>query len=147
MYINTKRFTLLPCTIELVKQRNEYKAGDHIHMYLQQLQHDASLLGWGAWYVLEQNTNEIIGDIGFKGKPNEGEVEVGYGMIPSVRGKGYASEAVAALLQWAFGTGEVQIVLAECLKTNGPSIRVLEKLGFIKTYEGSEMLYWKKYRL
>ena len=44
---------------------------------------------------------KAIGGIGFKGQPNNGCVEVGYGLVPSARGNGYAAEALAALLDVA----------------------------------------------
>ena len=36
----------------------------------------------GAWYVLRKEDDSVLGDIGFKGKPNEDQtVEIGYGFI------------------------------------------------------------------
>ena len=42
--------------------------------------------------------------------------------------KGYATEAVQELIDWAFRTGEVEMIIAETLLDNYGSIRVLEKL-------------------
>ena len=64
-------------------------------MFLEKLREDSTQLGWGVWLVINKENNTIIGDIGFKGKPNsENTVEVGYGIIPSAQNKGYATEAV-----------------------------------------------------
>nr|WP_263323296.1 GNAT family N-acetyltransferase [Neobacillus sp. Marseille-Q6967] len=82
--------------------------------------------------------------IGFKGKPDEGKtVEVGYGIIPSAQNKGFATEAVKGLIDWAFSTGEVEKVMAECLEDNVPSIKVLKKLGMHKKSAKNGIIYWE----
>ncbi|WP_028400074.1 GNAT family N-acetyltransferase [Ectobacillus panaciterrae] len=144
MQITTNRLIILPCTRDLVKEK-DYEAGDHIMMYLKELRQNPDMSGWGVWYVMEKETNRVVGDLGFKGKPNEErEVEIGYGILPAVQKKGYATEAVTALVTWAFGTEKVSTVLAECLETNAASIRVLEKAGFTKTGKRHEMIDWRK---
>lgn len=101
------------------------------------------MLGWGVWLVVNKETEEFIGDIGFKGKPNdERVVEIGYGLIPSAHGNGYATEAVAELVNWAFSSG-VTTVIAECHIDNMASMRVVERLGFKKKIVENAMVYWK----
>lgn len=145
MKLETNRLTIVPCTQELVNNMNchQYNVGPHIHSYLEQLEADSALLGWGVWLVVNKETEEFIGDIGFKGKPNdERVVEIGYGLIPSAHGNGYATEAVAELVNWAFSSG-VTTVIAECHIDNMASIRVLEKLGMKKINAESDMVYWR----
>jgi ribosomal-protein-alanine N-acetyltransferase len=45
------------------------------------------------------------------------------------RHRGYATEAVRALIGWAQGTGEVGAVLASVATDNTSSVRVLERVG------------------
>jgi ribosomal-protein-alanine N-acetyltransferase len=118
----------------------------HINRYLDQLKGDPQLLGWGVWIVIAKDTNEAVGDIGFKGKPTNHTVEVGYGFIPTARNKGYATESVKALVDWAFSTDLVDRIVAECLTGNQPSIRVLEKLGMRRTGLHNEMYTWELLR-
>jgi RimJ/RimL family protein N-acetyltransferase len=47
-------------------------------------------------------------------------------------GRGYATEAARALLQWAFATLDLNRVQAETDTRNAASARVLEKLGFVR---------------
>jgi len=76
---------------------------------------------------------------GFKGSPQpDGTVELGYSVLPQYRGRGYATEAVAALLLWAFSHNEVARVIAETALENRSSVRVLEKLGFACIGQGSQ---------
>jgi [ribosomal protein S5]-alanine N-acetyltransferase len=55
---------------------------------------------------------------------------LGYCLAQSAWGKGYATEAARALLQWAFDTLELNRVQAETDTRNAASARVLEKLDF-----------------
>ncbi|WP_456275204.1 GNAT family N-acetyltransferase [Bacillus sp. AK128] len=145
MKLHTERLIIVPCTNELIIEiSEEYKIGPHILDYLKKLSEDSSLLGWGAWLVIQKENNKIIGDIGFKGKPDlESSVEVGYGMVPEVHGNGYATEAVNKLIEWALSFEHVNKVKAECLTSNTPSIRVLEKVGMEKTRQENDMFYWE----
>ena len=112
--------------------------------HVAELQKDHSQLGWGVWFVVEKETNTIVGDIGFKGKPSSDHtVEIGYGIIPAAQNKGYATEGVEALIEWAFRSGEVKKIIAECLQDNAPSIKVLEKLGMRHIGSEDNMLKWE----
>ncbi|TVX94717.1 GNAT family N-acetyltransferase [Paenibacillus agilis] len=115
----------------------------HIQLYMEQLIIDPDLLGWGVWLAISKDSNEVIGDIGFKGKPVKETVEVGYGFMPGARNKGYATESVKALVNWAFLTNKVSHVVAECAVDNHPSIKVLKKLGMQRTSSTDKMIYWK----
>lgn len=142
----TERLKLIPCSDESLStySTKDYELGLHIGMYLKELKEDTSVLGWGVWLVIDKQTNKIIGDIGFKGKPNEEKVvEVGYGIIASEQNKGYATEAVKCIIEWAFRSDSVNKIVAECLEDNVASIKVLEKLNMIKTEKINNMLYWQ----
>ena len=78
-----------------------------------------------------------IGDLGFKGPARESTVEIGYGLLPAYEEKGYMTEAVQALIQWAFNSGVV-FVEAETDPDNKASQRILEKCGFVPDGEGKE---------
>lgn len=145
MKITTERLTLIPCTLENYKDiAQQFKLGPHVDFYLGQLQRDPSLAGWGVWFAVLSINGQAVGDLGFKGKPDiSGTVDIGYGIIAETRQKGYASEAVKALIQWAFSTGEVIKVTADCLEDNVPSIRVLEKVGMKTMGVQNGKIYWE----
>ncbi|MBU7595395.1 GNAT family N-acetyltransferase [Metabacillus halosaccharovorans] len=143
MEIKTKRLNIKPCTRDLYESDEEVKS--HIQLYLEELESDQELFGWGVWLVFSQTDQQLIGDIGFKGKPVDGVVEVGYGISPDEQNKGYATEAVEALVNWAFQTGKVNKIVAETLITNEASIRVLEKLFMNKVEQDEHMVYWEKH--
>jgi len=145
MNITTQRLTLVPCTEDLVLSiADGYEMGPHIEFHIEDLKKDATLLGWGPWFVIHNGSNCVIGDIGFKGKPEANKmVEVGYGISLSEWGKGYATEAVHAIIQWAFSSQKVDRVIAECLEDNYASIKVLKKLGMQEVGAEDNMIQWK----
>lgn len=81
--------------------------------------------GFESWMMIERATNLIIGDIGFKGRPNEaGEIDLGYGVIASNRKKRFALEAATGILKWAFNQEKVKAVTASCQIDNLGSQRI-----------------------
>jgi [ribosomal protein S5]-alanine N-acetyltransferase len=96
----------------------------------------ASDAGWNLWFCVRREPRELIGNAGFKGSPRNGLVEIGYSMLEMHQRQGYATEAVRALLSWAFQSPVVQRVAADTLPELTPSIRVMEKSGFAFVGDG-----------
>jgi len=97
--------------------------------------------GWSFWYLhlRSPEAEQLIGLCGFKGRPDaQGRVEISYSLLRQFRGRGFAAEAVQALVGWAFAHPAVQEVCAETLPYLSQSIRVLENCGFSRTGAGSE---------
>jgi len=92
--------------------------------------------GWNLWFCIRREPRELIGNAGFKGRPTDGLVEIGYSLLETHQRHGYATEAVRALLGWAFLTPAVQRVAADTLPELTPSIRVMEKSGFAFVGDG-----------
>ncbi len=86
---------------------------------------------WYAMWRIEDRDGELVGDLCFKGLDPEGRAEIGYGILAERRGRGYATEAVRAALDWAFGHPELRAVEAETEPGNAASQRVLLKCGFL----------------
>ena len=66
--------------------------------------------------------------------------DVGYALLPSTWGRGYANEAVTRLLDWGFGELDLNRVEADIDPRNAASMRALERLGF--TREGHLRERW-----
>lgn len=85
---------------------------------------------FGLYQLRAREDGRAIGGIGFFGPPDTaGEVEIGYGLVPSARRRGFAVEAVIGLLGVASPRG-VRAVRAETETGNIGSRRVLERTGF-----------------
>lgn len=82
--------------------------------------------------VIEQSTGTLIGYAGadFVDWRGERHLEWGYRLVEDARGKGYATEASAALLDQARETHTGEVVLGLIDPTNDASRNVLRKLGF-----------------
>ena len=93
---------------------------------------------WYAIWMIELKDGTHIGELCFKGITEKGVAEIGYGIADDYQGHGYATEAVAALTDWAFRQPGVMCIMAETEETNTASQRVLKKTGFIPTGETGE---------
>ena len=98
-------------------------------------EHPAWLGVYGQRLIMERATGLVIGGIGLFWPPEDGQVEIGYGVVASRRGRGYAAEATRALTEFALAAPEVRAVLANVELANTASVRVLEKAGFDKARE------------
>jgi [ribosomal protein S5]-alanine N-acetyltransferase len=82
----------------------------------------------GAQRAISWGGGLAVGTIGPLGPPEDGEVEVGYGLVEAARGRGLATEALRALLAEIDAAG-VQ-VRAGVEPDNGASLRILAGCGF-----------------
>ena len=84
-----------------------------------------------AYVVVSGADGTAIGDVGFHGPPSaEGELEIGYALVPAARGAGLAGEAVGLLIAWAQSQPGVRAITARVDQGNVASERLLTRLGF-----------------
>lgn len=110
--------------------------------------------GFGYWAVEEKSTGTFIGEMGFADfkrdmSPSIKDLpELGWALIPSVHGKGYATEALQAVLVWGGANLEAAKIVCIIDPENTPSIRVAEKIGFTQTqvtsYNGSSVILFSR---
>lgn len=80
----------------------------------------------------------MIGHIGFHGKPGvnapqkAGALELGYTVFQPHRRRGYAEEAIHALMRWAREEHGVTVFIASISPENEPSLALARKLGFVE---------------
>ena len=85
---------------------------------------------WWNWLILRQDNREAVGSVAFGGMPDAaGAVLIGYAMYPGREGHGYATEAVRAMVDWAFAQPGVRVVRALAPVWNTPAVHVAEKVG------------------
>ncbi|WP_367322293.1 GNAT family N-acetyltransferase [Streptomyces sp. HUAS ZL42] len=88
---------------------------------------------FGLFVLVRHDDGRAIGGIGFHGAPDEdGRAEVGYDLVESARGHGYATEALRTLSQWALARDDVRTLLATIEHDNAPSQRVVARAGFTR---------------
>ena len=111
------------------------------------------LLGYGYWAVEEKASGRFAGDVGFADfhrmiEPSiRGVPEMGWVLAPGFHGKGYATEAVAAALQW-FDRQERDRSVCIIDPANAPSRRLAARNGFREyartTYMEDEVILFER---
>jgi RimJ/RimL family protein N-acetyltransferase len=93
--------------------------------------------------LADDGADVVIGDVGFHAPPDDlGEVSVGFGIVPAARRRGYAVEALRAVLDWALRQPEVRAVHADTDLVNLASQRVLLGAGMrVVADEGDRKVY------
>ena len=85
---------------------------------------------WWNWLMVERETERAVGSVAFGGPPDEsGAVLIGYAMYEQFEGHGYATEAVKAMIAWAFQQAGVRQVRTLAPVWNTPAVRVAENVG------------------
>lgn len=96
------------------------------------------------WTMIDTSLNTMVGDLLIVGAPNEkGEIEIGYGTYEAFKGKGYMTEAVGGIIDWAKGQPGVKAIVAGTEKTNIASYTLLERNGFTKAGETDTLFTWR----
>ena len=102
--------------------------------HLRALRTDPQQLPWRIRVIIERSSNIVIGSINLKGVPDtEGDVEIGWGVNEEYRRQGYATEAAAAVMRWAFEQPVVRSISATVPDDNEASKRVAQRLGLVRT--------------
>jgi [ribosomal protein S5]-alanine N-acetyltransferase len=166
--LETSRLLIVPNTAEIIRTRLERAgfdlelAGVGVVHFPQEFPGDSlgfypGMLAWlelgnrlsAGGIVIERETLTAIGELGCKGEPRARAADIGYGLIPSVWNRGYATEGVRAFSDWLLEQPAIECVTADTAVTNPASARVLEKSGFVETGTGfdpddGDLIHWMK---
>ncbi len=86
-----------------------------------------------SWAIALHGSDKMIGDISFwRMMPEHYRAETGYLLAEEHWGKGLATEALRAVLQYGFGVMGLHSVEARVNPENMPTIRLLERCGFTR---------------
>ena len=144
--LTTDRLILRPFTIEDVPAQYEMNLDPEVSRYTgdggvvgideierrikNDVLRDYKMHGYGRMVVVLKETGEIIGFCGLKYLSDLEEVDLGYRFVQRQWGKGIATEASRAVLDYAWSDLGLNRVIAWVLPENQGSVRVLDKLGF-----------------
>lgn len=108
-----------------------------------------ALTGYGFWLVEEKSTGAVIGEIGLADFKRDispslaGMPEYGWVLAAQAQGKGYATEAVGAALDWGERKFPDRTFCCIIDPANAPSVKVAEAHGFrrvaLAPYKGAEV--------
>jgi aminoglycoside 6'-N-acetyltransferase len=109
--------------------------------------------GWVQLSVEDRETGELVGDVGLSPAAGEpGVIKLGYTIDPSSQGRGYATEAVRALVAYAFDVLGADLIRIYADGDNVASHRVAEKAGLrlverFRREEDGEVWFGVRYEL
>jgi RimJ/RimL family protein N-acetyltransferase len=98
---------------------------------------------WFQFAIELKQTATLIGDCGLKTDADGPQAEIGFTFSRAYQGRGFASEAVARLLDYAFGELDLHRVYAITDQENAPSVALLERLGLRREGEFVENAWFK----
>lgn len=103
--------------------------------------------GFGQWSIFLKDTSELIGFCGFRFfYDNSPELQLLYGLLPQYWGKGLATEATEAMIQYGFTEHKFEQIISATDLGNIASARVMERVGmkFVRCVKknGLELLYY-----
>ena len=154
--VNSQRLQLVPMHLELLEalRDGDTKKVETIAQFriplnlslrrsaltrrIDQLREHPSLLPWLLRAVVVRESGLMCGRIGFHSSPCPDDladvapegVELGYEIDPRFRRRGYAKEAVIALMKWAFDRHKQKIFVLSISPTNTASLAIASTLGF-----------------
>jgi [ribosomal protein S5]-alanine N-acetyltransferase len=105
----------------------------------EQVANDASWAPWSLRAMVLRETATMVGYVNFHGPPGVNDTatpnaaELGWTVFPSHRKKGYATETARALMAWAATEHGIRRFVSSTTPNNAPSLRVHDKLGFVRT--------------
>ena len=121
------------------------KPMSHEEVWVRVLRYAGSwaLLGYGFWAVIERETGDFVGEVGFHELQRAtepsfiGVPEIGWGFAPAAQGRGFAREAVAAALAWGDANITADRFVCMINPENEPSLRVALGAGFSEWAKGT----------
>ncbi len=93
-------------------------------------------LNLGRWAIHKKTDHQFIGWCGLKLRPELNEIDLGYRLLKSEWGKGYATETAIQTLNHGFNSLQLKIITGRAHIENIASIKVLEKIGMHFVSEG-----------
>ena len=129
---------ILGATVPQEWPEPEYR--DVLAMRLRELRVDPALQPWLMRAMVDRASRAMVGTIGFHTAPapeylrpySPKAVELGFGVCESCRRRGYAREAVEAMMQWAHAQHGVTEFIVSIRPDNLPSQALAAGLGFVK---------------
>lgn len=101
---------------------------------------------WGTnWEIVHMTENRTIGGIGLAGFPDfQGVAVLGYAIDVNYHNRGYASESLALLADWAFKSPDLRFLRAYTPVDNYASQQVLQKNQFVRRGEENDLVIWER---
>jgi ribosomal-protein-alanine N-acetyltransferase len=117
-YVGGSAYSSMDEVIEFIKNYDQYEK-----------------YGMGRLNMFDKITGEYIGWCGLKYLEDEQNVDLGYRLLKRHWGKGYATEAATASLEYGFDVLNLDKIIGKAMKENTASINVFKKLGMAYSHD------------
>ena len=101
----------------------------------------------GEWLQIGlalRDTDELVGDCGLCLRPEDArQATIGFTLARPFQGRGFATEALGAMLDYLFGAAALHRVVADTGALNAPACALLERLGFRREAHLRQSLWFK----
>jgi len=113
------------------------------HFIAQKVAHEINVSGtWFQFVVIKKENNELIGDMGIHFMASDvTQVEIGCTLSEKHQGRGNATEALKAMINYLFTELDKRRIIASIDPRNIPSINLFERLEFRKEAHLKECLF------
>lgn len=134
-----RRLNSIPAVMRFISGRPE--TADETLATIARVKAAWQTFGYSWWAFIDRESGELIGAgcIQHLARDPANPLEIGWRLLPSKWGQGYASEAARAMAAFAFETLGTQQLLAVCDPDNAASAKVMQRLGM--HYRGVERWY------
>lgn len=150
--LQTRRLRLRPVTLEDIEDFEAFYGDSDvmgIRKYgvldveaagsqVREMVHHWQRYEFGMWVVEDRVTGEFAGECGLRWLEDRSDVELSYGLYPQFRGRGLATEAANAALDFGVGVLGLERIIALSRGDNATSHRVLEKIGMVLEWRSDE---------
>ena len=96
---------------------------------------------FGMYAIARRSDGLFVGGLGFFGPPENGVAELGFGLVESARGHGFAAEALTAAIAIALQNGAATVI-ADALLDNAPSHATMLRAGMVETRRDSSLAHF-----
>lgn len=114
---------------------------EHLHWYREKYIHDRNRIDWIA---VDDDTGAFVGIYGAK-KIASGEAEISYITADCMKRRGYAFEAVEAVINWCVKQWKIRTAVVEIHKENSVSIAFADMMGFKNVDSNESFVKMRKY--
>ncbi|MFD0792704.1 GNAT family N-acetyltransferase [Mucilaginibacter litoreus] len=146
--ITTQRLVLRQLQDKDVHELFELRTNEHVNRFLDrplpqslndvinfialvnQITHDNEGL---YWVITRKNEDKLLGTISLRNfEPEQYQAEIGYELHPNHQRQGFMLEATQEVLAYSFDRLGLKVIVADTDPGNLPSIKILERHGFVK---------------
>ena len=96
---------------------------------------------FGLYAIARRSDGRYVGGIGFFGPPDDGVAELGFGLVESARGTGFAAEALAAAIRIALANGATSVI-ADAELGNLASHATMLRAGMVELRRDARLAYF-----